>query len=76
LEIEISDFEEENATLNGDYSWQVVEIVIAGMATVHEACCLWLSMSLGRILLQESVSTNLFGPISHQVDLRNVEVGI
>jgi len=35
-----------------------------------------LFMSVGRILLQGSVSTNLFDPMRHQVDLRKVEVGI
>jgi len=35
-----------------------------------------LFMPLGRILLQGSVSMNLFGPIRHQVDLRKVAVGI
>jgi hypothetical protein len=35
-----------------------------------------LFVSLGRILLQGSVSTNLFDPVRHQVDLRKVEVGI
>jgi hypothetical protein len=33
-------------------------------------------MSLGRLLLQGSVSTNLFDPMRHQVDLQKVEVGI
>jgi len=35
-----------------------------------------LFMSLGRIQLQGSILTNLFGPMRHQVDLRKVEVGI
>ena len=35
-----------------------------------------LFMSLGRILLQRSGSTNLFDPMRHQVDLVKVEVGI
>jgi hypothetical protein len=36
LEIELSDFEAEDATLKGDYLWQVVEIVIGGVPTVLE----------------------------------------
>jgi hypothetical protein len=76
LEIELSDFEAENATLKGDYLWQVVEIVIGGVPTVLEVRCMYLFMSLGRILLQGSVSTNLCGPMRHQVDLWKVEVGI
>jgi hypothetical protein len=76
LEIELSDFEAENATLKGDYLWQVVEIVIGGVPTVIEVRFMFLFMSLSRILLQGSVSTNLFGPMRHQVDLRNLEVGI
>jgi len=76
FEIELSDFEAENATLKRDYSRQVVEIVIGGVPTVLEIRFMRLFMSLGRILLQGSVSTNLFDPVRHQVDLRKVEVGI
>jgi hypothetical protein len=76
LEIELSDFEAENAMLKGDNLWQVVEIVIGGVPTVLEVRFMCLFMSLGRILLQGSVSTNLFSPMRHQVDLRKVEVGI
>ena len=76
LEIELSAFEPENATLKGDYLWQVVEIVIGGVPTVLEVRFMCLFMSRGRILLQGSVSTNLFDPMRHQVDLRKVEVGI
>jgi hypothetical protein len=36
LEIELSYFEVENATLKGDYLWQVVEIVVAGVPTILE----------------------------------------
>jgi len=36
LEIELSDFEAENATLNGVYLRHVVEIVIRGVPTVLE----------------------------------------
>ena len=76
MEIELSDFEAENVTLKGDYLWQVVEIVIGGVPTVLEVRLMCLFMSLSRILLQGSVSTNLFGPMRHQVDLRYIEVGI
>jgi hypothetical protein len=76
LEIELSDFEAEKATLKGYYLRQVVEMVIGGVPTVPEVRFMCLFMSLGRILLQGSVSTNLFDPMRHQVDLRNVEVGI
>ena len=76
LEIELSDFEAENETLKGDYLWQVVEIVIAGVPTVLEVGFMCLIMSLGRKPLQGSVSTNLFGLMGHQVDFRKVEVGI
>ena len=76
LEIELSDFEAEDATLKGDYLWRVVEIVIGGVPTVLEVCFMCLFMSLGRILLQGSISTNLCSPMRHQVDLRKVEVGI
>jgi len=76
LEIELSDFKAKNATLKGDYLWQVVEIVIGGVPTVLEVSFMCLFMSLGRILLQGSLSMNLFGPMRHQVDLRKVEVCI
>jgi len=69
LEIEFSHFEAEDATLKGDYLWQVVDIVIVGVPTVLEVRFMCLFMTLGTILLQGSVSTNLFGPMRHQVDL-------
>jgi len=76
LEIALSDFEAEDATLKGDFLWQVVEIVIGGVRTVLEIRFMCFFMALGRILLQGSVLTNLFDPMRHQVDLRKVEVGI
>jgi hypothetical protein len=76
LEIEISDFDAQDATLKGDYLWQVVDIVIGGVPTVLEVCFMCLFMSLSRILFQGSVSTNLFNLMRHQVDFRKVEVGI
>jgi hypothetical protein len=76
LEIELSDFEAENVTLNGDYLWQVVDIVIGVVPTILEIRFMCLFMSLGRILWQGSISTNLFDPVRYQVDLRKVEVDI
>jgi hypothetical protein len=76
LEIAVSDFGTEDATLKGDYLWQVVEIVIRGVPTVLEVRFMCLFMSLDRILLQGFVSTNLFDPIRNQVDLQNLQVGI
>jgi len=76
LEIELFDIEAEDVTLKSDYLWQVVEIVIGGVPMVVEVRFLWLFMSLSRILMQGSVSTNLLDPMRHQVDLRKVEVGI
>jgi len=76
LEIELSDCEAENATLKGDWLLQVVEIVIGGVPTVVEVRFMCLIKSLGRILLQGSVLTNLLDPMRHQVDLRKVEIGI
>jgi hypothetical protein len=76
LGIELSDFDAENMTLNGAYMWQVVEMVIGRVPTVLEVLFMYLFMSLSRILLQVSVSTNLFGPMRHQVDLRKAEVSI
>jgi hypothetical protein len=76
LEIELSDFEAENATLKGDSLWKVVEIVIGGFPTVLKVGYMCLFMSFGRILLQGSILRNLFCPMRHQVDLQKVGVSI
>jgi hypothetical protein len=76
LEIELSDFEVEDAALKGDYLWQVVEIVIGGIPSALEVRFMCLFRSLGRVLLKGSILTNLFDPMRHHVDPRNVEVGI
>jgi len=76
MEIALHDFEAENATLEGDYLQQVFEIVIGRVPTVLEVHVMCLFMPLRRILLQGSLSTNLFDTVRHQVDLRKVEVGI
>jgi len=76
LDIELSDFEAEDATRKGDYLWQEAEIVIRVVPTVLEVRFICLFMSVGRILLQGSVSANMFAPMRHQVDLRKVKVGI
>jgi len=62
--------------LKGDYFWQVVEILIVGIATVPEVRFICLFLSFGRIVFQGPVSTNLFGPMRHQVDIWKVEVGV
>jgi len=76
LEIEHCDFEAEDAMLNGHHPSQVVEFVIGGDPTILPVHFMGLCMSLSRSLWQGSVSANLFNPISHQVDLSNVEVVI
>jgi len=76
LGIELSEVEAENATLKGDYSWQVVEIMIGGVPTGLEVRFMFSFMSLGRMLLHGSISINLFDPLRHPVDHRKVEVGI
>jgi len=76
LEIEFSDFEAENVMLKRDYLRQAVEIAIEGVPTVLEIHVMCLFLCLGRILLQGSVSTNLFDPGRHQLALRKVEDGI
>jgi len=76
VEIELSDFEVDKATLKGEYLQQVVGIVIGGVPTVLVVQFMCLFMSLGRILLQGSVSTDMFDTMRHQVDLRKVEVSI
>ena len=62
--------------MKGDYLRQVVDIVNGGVPTVLEVRFVCWFMSLSKILLEGSVSTNLFGPIRHQLDLRTVDVGI
>jgi hypothetical protein len=47
LEIELSHFEAEDATLNGEYMWLIVEIVIGGVPTVLEVRLMCFLMSLG-----------------------------
>jgi len=61
--------------LKGDCLGQVVEIVIGGVPTVLEIRFMGLFISLCRILLQASASTNQFDPVRYQVDLRKVGVG-
>ena len=56
LGIELSHFQAENVTLQGDYLRQVVEILIGGGQRVFEICVMCLIRSLGKILLQSSVS--------------------
>ena len=51
LEIELCNFEPGNATLKGDYLWQVVEIGIGGIPTVLEVRVMRMLMSLGGTLL-------------------------
>jgi hypothetical protein len=63
LKFELSNFEAEDATLKGDYLWLVVEIVIGGVPTVLAVRLMCLFMALGEILLQVSISTNLFDPM-------------
>jgi hypothetical protein len=76
LQIELCALEGENATVKGEYQWQVVEIVIGGVPTILEICLIFLFMTLGRGLLQGSVMVDLFDPMRHQVDLQKVDVGI
>jgi len=54
LEIELCDFHAADATLKGDYWWQVVEIVIGGVPTVLEVRCMCMFMILGRVLMHRS----------------------
>jgi hypothetical protein len=76
LEIEISDFEAQHLAQKGDYLRQVCEIVIVGLPTILEVCFMCWFMSLGRIPLQDSVTTNLFNAMEHHLALRKVEVSI
>jgi len=76
VEIELCVFETEDATLKGDYLWQVVEIVIGGIPTILEVHFMCLFMSLSRVLLPGSVSSNLFNQKRRYMYLRKVEVGI
>ena len=75
LGIELPDMEVGNVMLKCDYLWQVVEIVIGGVPTVFEVHVMCFFMFLGRILLEASVSTNVFDRMRYQVLLWEVEVG-
>jgi len=76
VEIALSVFETEDATLKGDYLWQVVEIVIGGIPTILELHFMCLFMALSRVLLPGSISSNLFDQKRRYMYLRKVEVGI
>jgi len=73
---ELSVFEAENLTLKGNYLRQVVGIVIDSFPTALEIGFMCSFMSLGGILVQFFLSTKLFDPMRHQVDLSKVVVGI
>jgi hypothetical protein len=75
LEIEIPDSEAENTTRNSDFLRHEGDIVIEGIPALHEVRFMCMFISLGRILLQGSVSVNLFDPMPHYMDLWKVEVG-
>ena len=74
LKFELCDLDAEDAKLTSDYLWHEVEIVIGHVPTVLKILFRFLQMSLGRILLQGSVSMNLFSPMRHQLDLWTFEV--
>ena len=76
LEIELFEFKAENAMLNGEYIWQGVELVMGDVPPVLEVRYMCLIMSRRRIQLQGSVSTNLFNPMGHQVNVRKLEAGV
>jgi len=62
LDIELSEFEAENATLKGDYMWQVVEIVIGGVPIILEVgfMCMFMSRqnTVARLRIDKSVRPN------------------
>jgi hypothetical protein len=62
--------------LKGDHLLYGLDIVIGGVRIVQKVQFMYLFMSLGRILLQRSISRNLFYPLRPQVELRKVVVGI
>jgi hypothetical protein len=60
----LSNFEAVDAMLKGNFLGQL------------EVCFMSMFMSLNKILLQGSISTNLFGSMRHQVDRWKVGVSI
>jgi hypothetical protein len=74
LEIQLPDFKAEHATLKWDYLRPVGEVGSGGVPTILDVHVKGWFLSLGRISLQNSVSTNVFDRIRHQVDLRQVAV--
>jgi hypothetical protein len=67
LGIDLSDFEIENVMWKCDSLWQVVKIVIGGVPHVIEVRFMYLSLSVGRMLLQSLVLTNQMEPMRNQV---------
>jgi len=74
VDIELSDFEAKHMMLTVDYMLQAGEILIGGVPNVLEVHFMCLFMSLSRILVQGSISTNQFYPMRNQVDIQTVEV--
>jgi hypothetical protein len=56
------------------YFWWVVKNVIGGVPTVLGIRLMYILMTLGKILLQGSVSTNLLDSGRHEVDIRPIAV--
>jgi len=76
LEIELSDIEVANVTLQWDHLREAVLIVIGGDSNVLEVRIMHLFMSPCRIQLQGYVTTNLCDPIRIHIDYRKVEISI
>jgi len=63
LEIELTDFEEENPMLQEDLLRQVVEIELGGVPIILGVHFIRVFMCFGRILLEGSMEMNLFDPM-------------
>jgi hypothetical protein len=74
--MKLSEFKDQHAMRKGDYLWQGVVIVVGGVQTFLDVRCMCSCMTHGRILLQGSVSRNLFSTMRPQVDHLKVEVRI
>jgi len=76
LEIELSDHEVENTMLHGDHLRQELVSVIEGIPTIFEVHFMHMFRSRLSITMKDSLLTNLFDPVRHQVNCRKVEVGM
>jgi hypothetical protein len=73
-EVMLSSSKPEDATLKGDFLFEVQVIVIGGSQTILEVRFLGMFLALSKRLLQGCISMNMFESMRQLVDLHKVEV--